>query len=134
MKTSTERTCDAGFTLPEILVAFVILVLALGVLLPSFSNGLASLDRSTFQAAALAEARSLIDRLGTETPLEEGTLTGTSAIGLDWVIHLRPQRNPEGRGGGGDLLAVIPYEIEVAVSDNAGQTLTIKTLRLAPND
>lgn len=134
MKTSIERRRNAGFTLPEILVAFVILVLALGVLLPSFSTGLASLDRSTFQAAALAEARSQIDRLGTETPLEEGTLTGTSEIGLDWVIHLRPQQSPKGGDGAADLLAVIPYEIDVMVSDSVGQTLTIKTLRLVPND
>lgn len=127
-----ERPSAAGFTLPEILVAFLIMALALGVLLPSFSTGFASLEASAFHAAALASARSEIDRLGTEIPMEEGELTGRSDSGLEWVMHFRPTESHDPRRlSEGDIAAVVPYEVEFAIFD-AGRTLTLNTLRLAP--
>ncbi len=127
-----ERPSAAGFTLPEILVAFLIMALALGVLLPSFSTGFASLEASAFHAAALASARSEIDRLGTEIPMEEGELTGRSDSGLEWVMHLRPtESHDRRRQAEGDASVVVPYEVEFAIFD-AGRSLTLKTMRLAP--
>ena len=134
MKTPNRGGRAAGFTLLEVLVAFMILAVALGVLLPSFSSSLASLDVSTFHAVALAEARSQIDRLGSEARLEEGELTGVSQAGLSWVMRLYRQDDAWSQrpsDGTDDGLVVIPYEVEVIVSDTAGRMLTIKTLRLA---
>jgi prepilin-type N-terminal cleavage/methylation domain-containing protein len=132
VKTS-NRSRSAGFTLLEVLATLLILSVALGVLWPSFSGGFASLDRSAFHAMALAEARSQLDRLGSEVPLTEGELTGVSERGLSWTIRLLR----EGDAPSGPLseefgnALVIPYEVEVIVSDAAGQRLSIKTLRLA---
>lgn len=133
MKTSNKGRADAGFTLLEVLVAFMILAVALGVLWPSFSSGLAGLDLSAFHAVALAEARSQIDRLGSEVPLAEGELAGVSEAGLSWVMRLHRQDGTwSGRPSDEtDGAIVIPYEIEVVVSDAAGRKLAIKTLRLA---
>jgi general secretion pathway protein I len=128
-----ERPSADGFTLPEILVAFLVLALALGVLLPSFSTGFAGLDASAFHAAALAHARSEIDRLGTEIPMEEGELTGRSQSGMEWVMRLRPTESHDPRRPSeGDAAAVVPYEIELTIFNAAGRSLTLRTLRLAP--
>ena len=133
MKTPNRNRATAGFTLLEVLVAFLILAGALGVLWPSFSSGLASLDQSAFHAVALAEARSQIDRLGSEVPLAEGELAGVSETGLSWVMRLHRQdgTSPRWPSDETDGALFVPYEIEVVVSDTAGRTLAIKTLRLA---
>jgi general secretion pathway protein I len=135
MRTLDSRRSGAGFTLPEILVAFLILVMALGVLLPSFSTGLTSIDLSAFHAEALGLARSQIDRLGVDLPLEEGELSGTSAAGLEWVIRLRRHElDAAAQQAESVAQAVTPYEAEVAIFGTAGRTLSIKTLVLAPNE
>jgi general secretion pathway protein I len=132
MKMSVERPYAAGFTLPEVLVAFVILSLALGVLLPSFSTGFSGLDASAFHAAALASARSEIDRLGVEIPIEEGELNGRSESGLKWDMRLHVSETFDSRSRGeGNAPVVVPYEVDIVISDGAGRRLTLKTLRLA---
>ena len=131
-KTFNRRRDSAGFTLPEVLVAFVILAVSLGVLWPSFGGSLASLDSSTFHALALAEARSQIDRIGTEVPLEEGEVGGDTEDGLSWIIRMyrdetwssRPTGEPNGPH-------IVPYVIEIVVTDQANRMLAITTLRLA---
>ncbi len=124
---------SAGFTLLEVLVAILILAVSLGVLLRSFSGEFASLGLTTFHTAALAEAKSQIDRIGAEIPLQDGELSGVSEEGLSWVIRLRQDDDMQPRGfsdeSGEDR--VIPHEVEVVITDGAGRTLTLKTLRLA---
>ncbi|HEV8262434.1 MAG TPA: hypothetical protein VGQ19_16980 [Burkholderiales bacterium] len=113
-------------------MAFLVLALSLGVLWRSFSGDLASLDSSAFHALALAEARSQIDRLGTEVPLEEGDLSGETEEGLSWVLHVRRDDTWSNRlSDDSDRALVILYEIEVIVSDQTDRMLTITTLRLA---
>jgi general secretion pathway protein I len=133
MTTPNRSRRAAGFTLLEVLVAFLILAVALGVLLPSFSSSFASLDRSKFYALALAEARSQIDRLGIEIPFAEGELTDVSEAGLSWVVRLHRQDDAWSERPGDETTGprVVPYQVEVVVSDAAGQMLAIKTLRLA---
>jgi len=131
-KTFSKTRDSAGFTLPEVLVAFVILAVSLGVLWPSFSGSLASLDSSTFHALALAEAQSQIDRVGTEVPLEEGEVGGETEDGLSWIIRMhrddswssRPTDEPNDPH-------IVPYVIEIVVTDQANRMLAITTLRLA---
>ena len=132
-KTSGERRGQVGFTLVEVLVAFLILAMALGVLLPSFSTGLRVLDRSAFQAAALAEARSQIERVGIEIPLEEGESTGRSDAGLEWTIRLHRHQPLDARAARkSDSSVISVYEVEAVVSDARDRTLTIRTLRVEP--
>jgi general secretion pathway protein I len=131
MKMSGSGQRCAGFTLMEVLVALLILGLAFGVLLPSFSFGLNSVDRTRFHVLALSEARSQIDRIGSEVPLVEGEFSGTSNLGLGWAIHLRRHASGPTTSETGEETTVIPFEVEVTVHDAAGQRLTIRTLRLA---
>jgi general secretion pathway protein I len=131
-KTFNRSQNSAGFTLPEVLVAFLILAISLGVLWPSFGGNLASLDASTFHALALAEARSQIDRLGAEIPLEEGELAGETEAGLSWIMRLHQDESLSSRPmDQSDGPYIVPYVIEVVVTDQADRKLTITTLRLA---
>jgi general secretion pathway protein I len=128
-----RRKHQAGFTLPEILVAFVVLALSLCAILPSFSNGLSGIGASKFYGEALALAQSKIDQLGTEIPLEQTELTGMTESGLTWIARLsRRQADGLRRVIDVDSSGVVSYEIEIAITNDEGRSLTIKTIRLAP--
>lgn len=132
LKTFSKTRDASGFTLPEVLVAFVILAISLGVLWRSFGGSLASLDSSTFHALALAEARSQIDRIGTEVPLEEGEVGGEAEGGLSWIVRMRRDDTwSSWPAAESDGPRVVPYVIEVVVTDQADRMLAITTLRLA---
>lgn len=109
-----NRTRQRGFSLLEVLVAFAILALTLGVLMNIFARAsrAAVLSGQYSQAAALAESK--LNALGTELPLEEGTLTGEPENGFAWEI------------------TVIPIELEQEITTDLATTVepTITPYRL----
>jgi len=86
---------QAGFTLIEVLVAFAILAVALGALLPQVSQTLKSVDRleRRERAALIAEGR--LDALGAEIPVRPGEFEGQTDDGYTWraVICCAPPMN-----------------------------------------
>ncbi len=127
-----RRRPQAGFTLLEMLIAFTIAALALAVVLPAFSTGLRSLDVAGADVAAMMAARSLIDRVGADLPLEDADLSD-SADGVRWELHIRRQlASPAERLAGGEAPAVVPVEVEVTAVSGDGPAVTLRTLRLAP--
>lgn len=85
-----RRSNQAGFSLLEVLVAFAILAVILGVLLQIFSGAAqrATLAESYLKAATLAESK--LNELGVDTPLAPGTLTGEPEGGFDWTLRVEP--------------------------------------------
>ena len=73
-KTAGRR--QKGFSLLEVLVAFSILALSMGVLMQIFSGGLHNVELSGHHVKAVAIARSLLARLGSETPVLAGEQSG----------------------------------------------------------
>jgi general secretion pathway protein I len=73
-KTAGRR--QKGFSLLEVLVAFSILALSMGVLMQIFSSGLHNVERSGHHVKAVAIAKSLLARLGRETPVLAGEQSG----------------------------------------------------------
>ena len=75
-----------GFSLLEVLVAFTILAITLGVLTQVFSRALhtAALSGSYGRATALAEAG--IGLVGLDIPLEPGSRAGETEDGLQWQV------------------------------------------------
>jgi general secretion pathway protein I len=67
-----------GFTLLEILVAFVVLAAAAGVLYRTFSLGLTSVDMVGSYSDAIAVAEAKLGALGLEKPLIVGEDSGTT--------------------------------------------------------
>ena len=86
-----HQISSRGFTLLEVLVAFVIMAGTLAVILQAFSSGNANLsrmDRIT-HAALLAESR--LSELGILYPIESIELTGEEeSSDFDWRIVMEP--------------------------------------------
>jgi general secretion pathway protein I len=131
-----KRRGQGGFSLLEVLVAFSILALCLGVLLRIFggSGRLAGLSEEHARAVVLAE--SLLAQAGVEAPLRPGETSGHIDETYDWAMRVTPFALP----GGEPLpeqLPFKPYWVEVAVEWGEGQELhafNLATLRLAGDE
>ncbi len=118
-----------GFTLLEVLVAFVILTIALTALLRVFSGGLNAIEIAQRHATATMLARSVIERTGIETPLAEGEQSGLFGDGFAWTARVARSTLVDPIGDAGVLQ--VPYEIVVTVAWEGSPVLTLRTLRLA---
>lgn len=81
---------QAGFTLLELLVAFMVLVLAFTVMLRIFSGGLRGVGDAQSHSRAVEHARAQLALVGTEHPLHTGELMGETADGYRWHIIAEP--------------------------------------------
>lgn len=65
-----------GFTLLEVMLAFVILAVAMGLLLSMLSRGLGQVRQSQEETEASLHAQSLLDQLGVLEPIAPGQSEG----------------------------------------------------------
>ena len=75
-----------GFTLIEVLVAFMILTLSLTVIFRIFSGGLRNIALSEDYARAVLVAESQLSAIGVSEPLEHGVTSG------EWDTRFRWER------------------------------------------
>ncbi|HHH38725.1 MAG TPA: type II secretion system protein [Sedimenticola sp.] len=122
-----------GFSLLEVLVAFAILSLSLGILFQIFSTSVRGTLVSEGYNQALIVARSTLARVGRETALEEGALEGE----VDGIYHWQLRMTPYAEEGAQEGPAPGPakaYRVAVTVAWKAGQKtrrVKLETLRLA---
>ncbi|MGZ4980885.1 MAG: type IV pilus modification PilV family protein [Methylobacter sp.] len=124
-----------GFSLLEILIAFSILALSLGILLKIFSAGVNTAGVAEEYTAAVQIAESLMARTGVEAPLQPGEITGTENEKYYWRVSVSPfQFTAENL----DITAIaaVLYKVKVIVSwgDDAkadGRQVELVTLKLA---
>lgn len=107
-----DRRAEAGFSLLEVLVAFAILALSLGVLMQIFSKAMTVTvsGADVGRAAALAEA--CLETVGFEIPLEPGVYDGAPQGDLAWSVQIRPY--PYSHDTAGEP-ALVPYLVVVDV-------------------
>lgn len=122
---------QAGFSLLEVLVAFAILALSMGVLLQIFSRAMSTtaVSGSYSRAAALAEAR--LAEVGVTLPLEEGDFTGDPDDGMAW--SLRIQQLDASELFPDQTAPVTPYRVTATVAwgeRGAERQLSLASLRL----
>lgn len=125
----SRRRGQEGFSLLEVVVAFSILALTLGLLLQIFSGALntTALSGTYSRAAALAEAE--LNAVGIDYPLEPGSHRGESEDGFEWEIFVDPYDL------GDQVLdaSVAPYAVTAVVSwpeAEGRRQVTLSTLRL----
>lgn len=79
-----------GFTLVEVLVAFVILGLTLTVMMEAMGSSARHLtDASNYLRAAI-HGESLMESIGTEKPFRNGSSSGKFEDGFRWTLTLQP--------------------------------------------
>ena len=90
-----RSSAQGGFSLLEVVVAFAILALSLGLLIQLFSRALntTALSGDYSRAATLAQAR--LDAVGVYVPLEPGSYSGEPEDGFSWQVFIEPYE-PEG--------------------------------------
>ena len=128
--TSRAQASERGFTLIEILVAFVIVALALGALLQVFATGLRSSSAAENYTIAALLAESKLAAIGIEEPLEEGGQSGEFDNGFRWETNVRPYDD-----GGSTFTPGAIQAFEVTVTVKWGgvvreRTVSLATLRL----
>lgn len=133
MDPRARRRCPAqGFSLVEVLVAFVIMSLTLGVLFQVFGTGLRSsaVAEETLRASVLASSRLAL--AADVTPLRAGHAQGRFD-GTDLRWEQRIERLDPGAYGLENVEGFATFSVSVTVAWPAGQTeraVTLRTLRL----
>ncbi|MCK7594576.1 type IV pilus modification PilV family protein [Pseudomarimonas salicorniae] len=79
-----------GFTLLEVVAAFAILALGLGLAMRAATGAMQQSRQAAEHTRAALHARSILDTLGVGEPLEEGVYEGEFADGYRWVAEVGP--------------------------------------------
>ena len=97
MKTRTFRYPTqqaAGFTLLEILVAFVVFVMAFAVVMEVITGAARNTVKSSRHTQIALLAQSKMDELGIIEPIVEGTSSGRFEDGTGWQLSISPFEAP----------------------------------------
>lgn len=81
---------DDGFTLLEVLVAFVIAAMALGLLFEAAADGVTAVRAAGRTEEAVSRAKSHLAALGRDVMLADGTFEGDDGDGYRWRIRIAP--------------------------------------------
>ncbi len=122
-----------GFSLLEILIAFSILALSLGILLNIFSGGLRRTVVSEEYQQAVIIAQSKLAAAGVETALENATAQGQSQDKYTWSVQVQPF-NMDNLDLADDTLELAAYQVVVTVNWSEGNNqrqVELNTLKLA---
>lgn len=122
----SDNRKNGGFTLIEVLVAFLILAFSLGALFSLFSGSLRSVRQGEDYAHATALARAQLVRIDADGISGQGIETGETEDGYRWRIEFTPLPEPSGDG------AFEPLAVTVDVSWGAqdNRLLSLSTVRL----
>ena len=109
---------QAGFSLLEVLVAFVIMGLVIGGILQLFGNSMRSVSLSDEYSYAVKIAESQMATVGTAIPVEAGNTSGSSGDKFNWNITIEATEfeMPEGA----PPMPLYPYRVMVDVSWPSG--------------
>jgi general secretion pathway protein I len=87
-----------GFTLLEVMMAFVILAIAMGAIVAMLSRGLGQVSRSENASEAALYAQSMLDTLGVLEPLQTGQRQGEFGGGrYRYTLVVEPTQDPSPR-------------------------------------
>lgn len=127
--------CGAGFTLIEVVVAFLLLSIVLATGFELFTAGLRRAVDLEERAQALVVAQSRLAQAGVEQALKEGVASGQTEDGkYRWTVTIARSREGEADANQPIQTAYGLYRIDVVVnwngSDEREHTLPLATLEL----
>jgi general secretion pathway protein I len=107
---------ERGFTLLEVLIAFVIAALALGVMFNVAIDAMKSTTTAQRYAEAVARARSHLAMATAGGTLMPGDWSGDDGGGFNWHIHVVPVSEAAARRTGGPAVPLVLYAVSVWIT------------------
>ena len=89
-RSGTTTVGHSGFMLLEVIIAFIIAALALGVLYQTAVTGLYSTYTASRYEQAVSRARSRLAMAAHDSPLMPGDWQGDDGGGFSWQLRVRP--------------------------------------------
>jgi general secretion pathway protein I len=128
-----------GFSLLEILVAFSIMAVSLGILLKIFSGGVSAAMVAEDYTVAVQIAESLMAKTGSEIPLKDHQSSGDENDKYYWQLAISPYTfNIEGFDPKAVKAQLYKVNVTVAWGDGAAgrddRQIQLTTLKLASKD
>ena len=135
----SNRHRAAGFSLLEVLAAFVILALVATALFRLFSGSLSNASAAEEWSRALLLAESQLDLAASAQPLKESTERGTDSTGtIQWetsiVAYTPPDTTPDVERAAellGSRLLRVTTEVKFPAAGKGERTLSLTTIKLA---
>jgi general secretion pathway protein I len=115
---------SGGFTLLEVMLAFVIFALSFATVLEIMAGSMRSVRRSSDDTQVALLAQSIIDLVGTEIPIEEGQFNGSDMDRYDWSmgIYLYAASDEDVRTQElAELSGIELYQVDLDISWQAGR-------------
>jgi len=82
------RPGSRGFTLLEVMLAFVVFALSFATVLEIMAGSMRSVRRASDDTQVALFAQSIMDLVGTEIPIEEGQFSGTGMDRYQWSLDI----------------------------------------------
>lgn len=127
MKSRSNRFLQGGFSLLEVIVAFLVFALIASVVLAIVSRSLTGAEQAARYQHALMLAESLLDRAATEQPPPGSRFEGTMPGGMHWILRVESDHNSEIDG---PRLRLLHAEVEVRFDTD--RRVRLQTLIPAP--
>jgi len=123
---------DAGFTLIEVVVAFVVAALVVVAALQLFGGAFDGSARAERLSRALIAAESRMAAVGVTVPLRTGEERGDGPGGTTWRTSIAPYEADPALDA--DTLPVRAYEVTVTVGWQSGSSdaVTLRTVKIGP--
>jgi general secretion pathway protein I len=126
---------DNGFSLLEILVAFSILAISLGILLKIFASGVNTAMIAEEYTVATQIAESLMAKTGIEEPLVVGGSSGTEAEKYHWQVTVENSTNLADVEDENDVsLLAVRVIVQWGDDDRNRRTVELNTVKTGPSE
>lgn len=125
---SIMRRRSRGFTLLEVMLAFVIFALSFATVLEIMAGSMRSVGRANDDTEVALLAQSLMDSVGTEVPIEEGQYSGTGMDRYNWNMDISLyDASADDAGEAGidqelaDMSGIELYRVDLEIDWNTGR-------------